>query len=211
MKKTTPQLSVLLPLALDMTASLSSGDRLRRLVDVVRRALPCDSAALLRLQGTALVPVACFGLSEDIYGRKFPRAEHPRLNILCGSDRPVRFPADSPLPDPYDGLVLAGAVTLDGHVHSCLGCPLVVEGELIGVLTADALQPGAFDGISDEFLSHLAALAAASLRTNELMEELHRRAEYQGQVTRDLVRDAMTRRGSTLIGGSPVMARLRDD
>lgn len=205
---TAPHLDLLLPLALDITASLTSRDRSRRLVDVVHRALPCDSVGLLALEGDTLVPVACHGLSDDIYGRRFPRAENPRLDIICANDEPTRFPADSPLPDPYDGLVV-GSTLLDGHVHSCLGCPLRVEGELVGVLTADALEPGAFDEIDDAFLAHLAALAGAALRTNDLIEALQRRAEHLGIVARDLVQDVLERRGSLLIGTSESMAGLR--
>lgn len=209
MKNTSPHAEVLLPLARDMTASLSSEDRLNRLVSVVRQAVPCDSAAILRLEGETLVPVAAFGLSEDVFGRRFPRREHPRLDIICSNETPTRFAADSPLPDPYDGLVVGDSITLDGHVHSCLGCPLRVEGELIGVLTADALHAGAFDAIGDDFLSILGELAAASLRTNNLIEALSQRAEHQGLIAQDLVRDAMNHRGSVLIGSSPELQRLR--
>ncbi len=207
---TTPRLLDLLPLALDITASLSTEDRARRIVDVVRRALPCDAVALLRLEGEELVPVACFGLSEDIYGRRFVRSEHPRLDIICSSPEPTRFPADSHLPDPYDGLV-AEAPELGGHVHSCLGCPLHVEGELVGVLTADALEPGVFDPIDRTFLISLSALAGAALRTSDLIEALERYAEHQGLVAQDLVQDARDRRGTLLIGNGPAMTRLREE
>jgi len=206
---TSPKLADLLPLALDMTASLSAEDRAQRLVNVVHKALPCDSTALLRLEGDSLVPVACFGLSDDIYGRRFVRAEHPRLDIICSDEEPTRFPADSTLPDPYDGLVIGETVTLHGHVHSCLGCPLRVEGELVGVLTADALEPGAFDEISTTFLSHLAALAGAALRTSDLIEALQRRTEHQSLIASDLAEELRNRRGSELIGNSPELARLR--
>jgi len=206
---TAPSLDALLPLAHDITAALTSADRSRRLVEVVRRALPCDAVALLQLEGDTLVPAACFGLSEDVYGRRFRRNEHPRLDQLCANDAPTRFPADSPLPDPFDGLVIGGATKLEGHVHSCIGCSLRVEGELVGVLTADALEPGAFDHVDDRFLAHLAALAGAALRTNQLIEALHERAEHLGVVARDLVSDAMQRRGSLLIGTSDLLERLR--
>lgn len=208
---TSPQLADLLPLALDMTASLPADDRTRRLVDVVRRAVPADAVALLRLEGDELVPVACEGLSEDVFGRRFARHEHPRLDIICANPQPTRFPADSPLPDPYDGLVLGETTVLGGHVHSCLGCPLRVEGELVGVLTADALTPGAFDELGDDFLAHLAALAGATLRTNDLIVALQQRADHQGVVVRDLMADALARRDATLIGSSAALARLREE
>jgi anaerobic nitric oxide reductase transcription regulator len=196
----------LLAIALDMTAALSAEDRSRRLVEVVMRVLPCDAVVLLRLDGDELVPLAAHGLSADVLGRRFARAEHPRLDILCRAAAPTIFPADSSLPDPYDGLV-AGAPTL--HVHSCLGCPLRVEGELVGVLTADALRTGAFDGIEPRVLGYVAALAAAALRTGDLIEALERHARQRGLVARDLVRDVLDRRGGLLLGTSPAMARLR--
>ncbi len=206
MKTTPPKLDDLLPIALDMTASLPAQDRSKRLVDAVVRALPCDAAVLLRLVGDELVPVAAHGLAPDVLGRRFARAQHPRLDIICRHDEPTLFPADSPLPDPYDGLV-DGAPHLD--VHACLGCPLRVEGELVGVLTADALEPGVFDRVDKRFLVHLAALAAAALRTSDLIEALERTARHRGLVARDLVQDVLDRRGGLLLGESEAMARLR--
>jgi anaerobic nitric oxide reductase transcription regulator len=207
---TTPPLAELLTIARDITASLSTEDRAQRLVRAVHRALPCDAVGLLRLEGDELVPLACLGLTDDVYGRRFALAEHPRLDIICRSAEPTRFPDHSPLPDPYDGLV-AGAPALGGHVHSCLGCPLVDDGELVGVLTADALRPGAFDELDDVFLAHLAALAGAALRTAHLIEALQASAELGGRVARDLVQDVMDRRGTMLLGTSPAMAALREE
>jgi len=203
---TRPTLDDLLPIALDMTASLTSEDRSRRLVDAVRRALPCDAVALLRLEGQVLVPVAAHGLSPDVLGRRFLRAEHPRLDLICRNSEPTVFPADSVLPDPYDGLV-EGEPHL--AVHACLGCPLLVEGQLVGVLTVEALQPGTFDAVDKRFLVHLAAIAAAALRTSDLIDTLERHAQHQGLVAQDLVRDVLDRRGGFLIGTSATIASLR--
>ncbi len=206
MTTTEPTLDDLLPIALDMTASLTAEDRSKRLVDVVRRALPCDAVALLRLEGSLLIPIAAHGLSGDLLGRRFQRSEHPRLDIICRNNDPTLFPADSALPDPYDGLV-------DGnphlHVHACLGFPLRVEEQLVGVLTVDSLVPGAYDHVDRRFLTHLAALAAAALRTSDLIETLERHAQHQGLVAQDLVRDVLDRRGGFLIGASPEIANLR--
>lgn len=198
----------LLPIARDLTASLTAEDRSNRLVDVVHGALPCDATVLLRLDGDELVPVAAHGLAPDIHGRRFQRGEHPRLDRICRSRSPTIFPADSDLPDPYDGLI-EGAPHLD--VHSCLGCPLRVESDLVGVLTADALKPGAFDAIDPRFLEHLAALAAAALRTRDLIEALENQARHQGLVARDLMADVLERRGGHLLGNGEALTRLRNE
>jgi anaerobic nitric oxide reductase transcription regulator len=206
MKTTRPPDDTLLAIALDMTASLSSRDRLDRLVATVARALPCDAVVLLRASGDELIPIAQRGLSNDVFGRRFARAEHPRLDVLCRAAGPTLFPESSSLPDPYDGLVV-DAPHLD--VHSCLGCPLRVEGELVGVLTADALATGAFDKVDRHFLEQLAALAAAAVRTSDLIEALERHATNRGLIARELVRDVLDRRGGMLLGEGEAMARVR--
>ncbi len=208
---TTSELVDLLPLAEGMTALLSGEDRMERLVQAVARALPCDAAALLRLEGDGLVPVAAVGLAADVFGRCFKRSLHPRLDIICSSPGPVRFPAESDLPDPYDGLVMGLESPLSGQVHACLGCPLRIEGELVGALTVDGLSAGQFDSVSDGFLKHLSALTAAAVRTHDLVNALERKADHQGLVARDLVQEVMHRRGGSLVGSSSVLKRLQSE
>ena len=55
----------LLAIALDLTASLASQDRLLRLLEAVRRSLPCDAVAVLELAGDDLVPLATHGLAPE--------------------------------------------------------------------------------------------------------------------------------------------------
>ncbi|MCB9506372.1 MAG: nitric oxide reductase transcriptional regulator NorR [Myxococcales bacterium] len=200
----------LLSIAVDLTASLASPHRLSRLLDALRRAIPCDAAAVLRLDGDELIPVATHGLAPEVLGLPFPRREHPRLDVAVAQAEPVIFPADSALPDPYDGHLSA---TPDGRctVHSCLGCPLLEGGSVVGLLTADAVEPGAFDNLDMEFLRMLGALAGAALRTGRLIEALERAADRHQQVARDLQRDASTRGGSQILGTSAPIRRVLED
>ncbi len=204
------QLAAIVSIASDLTAALSSEDRHRRLLAALRRVIPYDAAALLRLEGDALIPVVSEGLAADAMGRRFPLKEHPRLEIICRAEAPVLFPNDSALPDPYDGLLAKdrGEFT---RIHACLGCPLRVGGDLLGALTADATAPQAFAGIEVGFLTAVAALAAAELRTTQLIEALERSAERQGLIARDLMRDVELRQGSDMIGTAPAMRRLHQD
>tara|TARA_R110002096_G_scaffold121730_3_gene263579 strand:+ start:297 stop:1871 length:1575 start_codon:yes stop_codon:yes gene_type:complete len=200
----------LLTIALDMTASLSAEDRADRLVRAVQKALPCDAVALLRADGKELLPIAQTGLSPDLLGRRFAIADHPRLTKICSSSAPVVFAGNSTLPDPFDGMI--GASTDPQHlVHACLGCALRVEGELVGVLTADALDSHSFEGIDQRLLTHLGALAGAALRTISLIEALEQRAALEGQISRDLIRDAFDQRGGLLLGSSLEMRKLRQE
>lgn len=201
----------LLSIALDLTGSLASRDRLSRLLEVVRRSLSCDAAAVMELAGDELVPLATLGLAPEVLGRRFLRREHPRLDLVLVRRAPIRFPADSSLPDPYDGLLLANPdATRD--VHACLGCPLISGGEVIGLLTADALEPGAFDHLDDHFLQMLGALAGAALHTARLIDALERASRHHQQVADVLQRDAALRDGgSQILGTSGAIQRVRDD
>src|SRR5688572_9972129 len=106
-------LQALLEIARDLTASLAAEDRYSRLLDTIRRVIPCDAACLLRLDGDYLVPVAGHGLSPVAMSRRFDRREHARLDIILNSKEPVRFPVDSPLADPFDGLLESDPHALD--------------------------------------------------------------------------------------------------
>ncbi len=201
---------VLLPIAVDLTRGLSTEDRYQRLLEAWHRVVPFDAAALLRLEDGGLRPVAAQGLKAEALARRYSLREHPRLQIICNSNEPVRFPEDSALPDPFDGLLEADPSAL-GHVHACLGCPLRVGDELVGALTADALGPAAFDAVDQRFLMAMAALAGAAMRTTNLIEALERTAARQGLIARDLMRDAELRQGSQILGASPAMERLRSE
>ncbi len=197
-------------IAVDLTESLRAADRYERLLDVVRSAIPCDATALLSLRDGELVPLAVFGLSKQVLGMRFPPAQHPRLGAILQSERPIRFPADSEFPDPFDGLV-EGTPGVLADVHDCLGCPLVADGHVVGVLTADAIATDAFDGLDQEFLISLGALAGAALRTARMVETIERLAEQRGLVVKELTRGGGDPAGSQMLGVSPVMERVRQE
>ena len=200
-------LGVLLDLARDLTASLGACDRYERLLSAVRRLLPYDAACLLRLQGDDLVPLAGHGLVPEALARPYPRLRHPRLDAILRSREPVLFPHDTVLPDPFDGLLVADPYALE-RIHACLGCPLTADGEVVGALTADALDPEAFDGLDERLLATLGALAGAALRTAGLIEALERKAERGARVARELQRSADESSGAAILGTSAAVAAL---
>jgi len=195
-------------IALDLAASLGATDRYQRLIDAVVRVVPADSAALLRLDGDAVVPLALHGLVPETLARTFVIAEHPRIAQILQSDGPIRF-GDSPLPDPFDGLIRHDRLCVS-RVHACMGRRLQIEGTTTGILVVDAVDPRAFDGIADELVDTIAALAAAAIRTAALVGALERDAARSAQVSRQLVRDAELGRGQ-IVGASPACRALRDD
>src|SRR5271165_1166744 len=151
-------LDALTPLMQDLSRDLSDTERYRRLLSSLRALFPGDAAALLRLEGDTLVPLAIDGLSSDTLGRRFRVSDHPRFAQLLSRAEPTRFAADSELPDPYDGLVNGESGQLE--VHDCLGCPLFIGGRPWGLLTLDALDPARFDNLDMASLQAFLSLAA---------------------------------------------------
>jgi anaerobic nitric oxide reductase transcription regulator len=198
----------LLTIAADLCAHLGSPDRYDRLLAAVTRVVPCDAAALLRLEGESLVPVATVGLLPDTLGRTFALRDHPRLQHIVLAAGPVRF-QDARMPDPFDGLTAAGNDL--APVHACMGCALRVEGRVVGVLTVDALEAAAFGAVDDATLTMFAALAGAALHTAGLIDTIERTAQRHGRLADHLQRDASRRDGSEWLGTSRVSLHLREE
>ena len=201
-------LDILTHIARDLSSALDAESRYDRLLAALRRAIPYDAAALMQIEGDNLAIIAFQGLSKDALGRRYSIKEHPRLDIICKSTEPIRFPSDTEMPDPFDGL-LADRESGGHRIHSCLGCPLFAADKLIGALTADAVDPDVFNGLDNRFLSALAALAGVELHTTDLMRALEIGAEKMGLIARDLMSESQKERGQEMIGTGPAMQRLR--
>ena len=196
-----PLLTALLPLVSDLSRELPEHERYRRLLGAMRALLPCDAAALLRLDGEWLVPLAVDGLSADTLGRRFRVSEHPRFAAILSRSDPTRFASDSELPDPYDGLVEGLHQQLE--VHDCMGCPLFVDERPWGLLTLDALEPESFQQAELDSLQAFASLAAATVNVAQRIEGLTLRAE--------VYRQASDQQAKELIGQSKAHKRLLEE
>ena len=201
--------NALIELALDLSRSLNSKDRFERLLTTVRRVIHCDAVVLLVKQGDLLKPLAQQGLSADSLGRRYEIRQHPRFQTICNEQGPVRFPADSDAPDPYDGLLLSSEGNLP--IHACMGLPLLFEHRLIGVLTLDSLQPGEFDDIPERTLDVISAMAAASLNTGLTLDLLEHNSERAEALVQELTRTLPHQDHVDIIGDSTVVQRLRSD
>jgi anaerobic nitric oxide reductase transcription regulator len=202
---TSSWLKTLTSLVVDLPQQLPESERFRRLLQAVRQIFPCDATALLHLEGDYLVPLAIDGLSSDTMGRRFGIDQHPRLATLLQAQAPYRFASDSPLPDPFDGLV-------DGHqghleVHDCMGCVLAVAGRPWGLLTLDSMQPGRFSDEHLEILEVFGSIAAATVGAVLRIRRLEQLAETEHlQVER--YRRAAGQPGRQLLGHSTPLRKL---
>jgi anaerobic nitric oxide reductase transcription regulator len=201
-------LDALIPLIQDLSHELPDTERYRRLLQCSRAIFPSDATALLRLDGDTLVPLAIDGLTSDTLGRRFRVADHPRFLALLAQEHATRFPPDSGLPDPYDGLV--EGVAGDLRVHDCLGCPLRIGGRPWGLLTLDALDPARFDSIDFATLQAFVSLAAATVSVAERIDALARVSEEERRRA-DAFREANGPARREMIGNSDALRRLQEE
>ncbi|TKB56781.1 nitric oxide reductase transcriptional regulator NorR [Ferrimonas aestuarii] len=162
-------------LAQDLTSGIGAEDRFQRLLTTIHQRLHCDATALLLFEQQQFVPLALNGLANEVMGRRFTLSDHPRLEAIARAGDVVRFPANSDLADPYDGLIPSHQGKL--KVHACIGLPLLVNEHLVGALTIDGFDENQFANYSDDDLRAIAALAAASLHSALLQQDSERSAE----------------------------------
>ena len=202
---TSSLLQALVPLVADLSRELPEPERYRRLLEALRTLLPCDAAALLRLEGGALVPLAINGLSRDTLGRRFRVDEHPRFAALLAAGEPTRFAPGDPLPDPYDGLIEGVSGQLE--VHDCMGCALQLEGRPWGLLTLDALNPQSFTPDHLQALRAFGNLASATVAAAARINQLASRARDE-HLRAERYRLAAGQSARTLVGQSAAVREL---
>lgn len=88
---------------------------------------------------------------------------------------------------------------------------MIVGGDVIGVLTLDALEPTAFDRVQDDTVAMLAALAGAAIHTAVLIDALEDVTTRNKLVTRQLITESLERAGGEILGTSAVMVALRNE
>lgn len=190
----------------DLVTELPAAIRLQRLVQVLREGFTCGAVVLLQHEDNSLRPIAAVGLLQDVLGRRFDIARHPRFAALLSRREVTRFGSESPLPDPYDGL-------LDDNpgeplpVHDCMGVSLYVEGELWGALTLDALQAYTFDECAQQKLQRLLPLIESLLRVTRLEQENRALRMVRADDQRAL--PGMQQNG--IVGNSSAVTRLLDE
>lgn len=201
--------AALIELSIALAKGVASNERFDNLITTIRTAITCEAVAILAFKGEYLTPLAQQGLSRDTLGRRFTIKEHPRFDIICDSKKAVRFPSDSNLPDPYDGLLIDREDDLP--IHACLGIPLYFEEKLLGVLTLDSLVPGIFDDIPERTLEVIAAMASVSLNTALTLDLLENHIQRSQQVVEALSQGNAFSEAYELVGQSAPIQKLKQE
>lgn len=191
----------------DLISEMPASERYERMTRALRNHFKCGAVVLLRLSGDYMKPLAAAGLVADAHGRRFALAQHPRLSTIMTSADALRFPADSPLPDPYDGL-LESQPGSPLPVHDCMGISLWLNGERWGALTLDSLTPGTFRESLGE-LENCRPVLEAVIRLSVLEEQLTglQRSRHPG----DAQRVTSAENESEIIGQSDAIRSIKQE
>ncbi len=164
-------------------AYLDLDDLLKELLDRVTDILDADTAAVLLVEegGRTLAARAAKGLEEEVE-RGF------RLPVGRGFAGRVAFTREPVVVDDLEASPIQPVNPLfrEKGVRSLLGVPLVVEGEVIGVLHVGSLTKREFQESDIELLQLVADRVALSIERSRLM--------VQGQIAATLQRSLLPRK-----------------
>jgi signal transduction histidine kinase len=155
-------------------AHLTLGELLDELLIRIRDALDADTSALLMLdrEREELVARAAKGLEEEVeQGTRIPFGKGFAGRIAATRD--VVF-----IPDVDHSYVLNPILSEKG-VKSLLGAPLLVHGDVLGVVHVGTLTPRVFTPEDTELLRVVAARAAVAIDRALAYEEVLRLTEVQ--------------------------------
>ncbi len=155
-----------------LNASLDLDTVLTRIMEQLRRVVEYDSAGVLLEDGDDLLFSGGLGFpkSDAIIGQRIPlSSDDPAVRVF--KSRQSLVVADVKA-DP-------GWVRVPGteHIRGWMGVPLLVRGQVIGILTVDSCQPGFYAGEHATIASAFATQAAIAIENARLYEA--ERARYR--------------------------------
>jgi anti-sigma regulatory factor (Ser/Thr protein kinase)/putative methionine-R-sulfoxide reductase with GAF domain len=176
------QLRALHQLSDPALSELGLEELLEELLDRVRDALGVDTAAILLYDrdSNELVARAARGIEEEVeQGVRVPLGKGFAGRIAAG--RVPIFIRD------VDHADISNPILREKRIASLLGVPLIVEGDLIGVLHVGSLTPRTFDGRDLAVLELAAARVAPGIERARLYSELEREREVAVALQRNLL------------------------
>jgi serine phosphatase RsbU (regulator of sigma subunit) len=155
---------------------------LGELLDLVREILAVDTVAVLLLndQGDALIARAAKGLEEEVErGVRIPIGKG-----FAGRIASMRLPIFIADVDHAD---ILNPILREKGIRSMLGVPLIVEGNLLGVLHVGTLKPRRFENEDAAVLQLAAARAAPAVERARLFDALDREHRAAVAIQRSLL------------------------
>jgi signal transduction histidine kinase len=154
-----------------LTSLLAPGDITTMILDQLRRVVPYATAALMLRDGNQMRITATRGFADPIRSRieqmRFSLDNDPNLAQIVRTRQPLVV---------EDAQAEAAFIPIKGseHIHGWIGAPLLLDDEVIGLLTVDSSTVGAYTHEDAQLAFALASLAAQAIRNSRLFDEVNR-------------------------------------
>ncbi|MBN2494092.1 MAG: GAF domain-containing protein [Deltaproteobacteria bacterium] len=179
LEKKVEELELLSCLGREMSSTLSEDALLEKILHLAQRALHFDNCALLeRIDGNALVVRAAVGYRDEVRGMRISHGKG-----ITG--RALRMAKPILVPDVQEnGDYIKGVA--GGRCE--MAVPLMVRGEVVGVIDAEARQPRAFSEEDLDLLATFASWAAQALHNADTHGRLEKKRAQLDHHVREIDR-----------------------
>ncbi len=168
-----------------LNSTLDHQKVLERILDNVSRVVPNDTADIMLVEGDSGCVVSFhsangYRLEDDILSRRILLADFPILRRLAQTREPVVIPdtKQSPLWVEVDSVAWIG---------SYLGAPILVKGQVIGLLNLNSAARGFYGPVHGERLQAFANQAAVAIENARLFEKVRTNHHDLQRLAQDLM------------------------
>jgi signal transduction histidine kinase/PAS domain-containing protein len=194
----TRELRTLLQVSRDVNSTLELEPLLNLILDQLKTVVDYSGASILILEGEDLVVRTYRGPipREEARQLRFPLREAQVNRQVIRGREPVVIPdvrSDTPLARTFRQTAGGDLESTFGYVRSWLGVPLMVKGQMLGMLTLDHSQPGYFSARHADLVLAFANQVAVTIENARLYSQAEESAvaAERNRLARDL-HDAVT-------------------
>ena len=161
--------------AVILSSTLAFEELIQRILDQIGKVIPSDARNLMLVEGEVVHVVHHmgydrFGAEKLLHELQMPLNAMSTWRRMSETGRPLVIPDTSRDPD--------WAVLPELQwIRSYVGAPIVVRGQMVGMLNLDSATPNYFSQDDADQLEAFAAQAAIALENTQLIQETSRRAE----------------------------------
>ncbi len=218
----TRELSGLLEVTRAVSSTLQLQPLLQLVLEQTANVLPYDRSVIMLREGEELQILAVRPGAGDAdetlarqVGMRLPLSRAPVLWEALGSGDPVSIAdvqGDEPLAVAYReevGAFIGGAVS---QFRSWMGVPLMMKGEVAGVMTVTRAEPGAYGTTHAALGKAIASQVAIAIENAQLFEQAQRAAslEERQRLARELHDSVSQALYGITLGAGTARARLRE-
>src|SRR5581483_8668619 len=152
-----------------LTSVLALDEITTLILDQLKRVVPYDTASLMIREGDMLRIEATRGFSEALR----ETIEQSTFSLL--EDKTMARIVETRQPAVVDDAQAENYfVPMEGteHIHGWIGAPLLIDDQVIGLLTVDSKDIGRYGEEDAQLTFALASLAAQAIRNSRLFEEV---------------------------------------